>query len=390
MDNFGYKELVLIFLSTMSIVAGAAITPTLPALFDAFSNYSEAELLVKMLLTSTALGVVVGAPFTGYLMDKSGRRGLLIVSMLIYGLSGLTGLFLNSLFIMLIFRFILGISVSGVMTASTALIADYYHGIFRSRMMGYSGAMIAFGGMVSVYLSGVLTEFGWRTPFILYLPTFVLLIGVILYIDEPEIKHKSDMEFQYPIKAMLFAYIVIFIIQGSFYLVPLQLPFYMNSSINASATLVGLAISISNLFGGMISVLFRRIKDRINYEILYFFIFASMGSGYYVISIADSYLIFIVGLILMGLGLGISMPVINLWLVEKIPEQSRGRVLGGLTASYFLGRFFSPLIVQPFVKYGYSALFQIDSVILLAMSILSPLILILFFKNSVVNKLSTF
>lgn len=375
------REWVVVMLATMSIVAGAAITAPLPEIYKAFSHIHNADLLVKFILTTTSIGVAIGAPITGYIMDKSGRRDLLIYSMIIYGLSGISGYFLDSLYVILVFRFILGLSVSGIMTASTALVADYYEGVMRSKMMGYSGAFVAFGGMVSVFLGGYLAEYGWRYPFLLYLFTFVLLFGVLAFINEPEIMLKKITEkIKYPLRHMSIAYGLTFIIQLSFYFIVLQMPFFMRESINSTTTDIGIAIAISNLVGGTASINFRRIQDKLSTRAFFAVIFLSMGAGIGIVGLATTYSHFVLGLMVMGFGLGLSMPQINLWLVLRIPEHARGKILGGLTSTYFLARFISPLVADPFIEFGYPYIFIVDGILL---TLIGLLFVILGRKNAV-------
>lgn len=55
-----------------------------------------------------------------------------------------------------------------------------------------------------------------------------------------------------------------------------------------------------------------------------------MGLGYVTISLAGNYALVVLGLIIAGLGLGLLLPNMNVWLNAKTPISSRGRVLGGL------------------------------------------------------------
>ena len=48
-----------------------------------------------------------------------------------------------------------------------------------------------------------------------------------------------------------------------------------------------------------------------------------------------------------GLGMWAIMPNLSLWLMASTPPTVRGRLVGGMTASVFLGQFLSPLLVQP-------------------------------------------
>ena len=51
---------------------------------------------------------------------------------------------------------------------------------------------------------------------------------------------------------------------------------------------------------------------------------------------------------------------INAWLLSLVPPHRRGRAVGMLTMSFFLGQFFSPILFQPFIVYtGIQGLFLI-------------------------------
>ena len=75
-----------------------------------------------------------------------------------------------------------------------------------------------------------------------------------------------------------------------------------------------------------------------------------MGMGYLIISISDTYIFIILGLITGGAGVGLVMPNSVLWLIALSPVSIRGRIMGNLTTAMFLGQFASPIILQPFIS----------------------------------------
>ena len=117
-----------------------------------------------MPLPLPALFIVIGAPFAGILLDKWGRKPVLIVTLILYGLVGSAGFFLDSLTTILISRAILGLAVAGVMSGFTTLITDYFSGPDLNRFLGYQGAFIGLGGVIFLLAAGFLAEAGWRWP----------------------------------------------------------------------------------------------------------------------------------------------------------------------------------------------------------------------------------
>jgi MFS family permease len=75
-----------------------------------------------------------------------------------------------------------------------------------------------------------------------------------------------------------------------------------------------------------------------------------MGIGYLLIGQASSWPQVLAGLAISGMGLGILMPNMSVWLSSAVPDGMRGRALGGLSTSMFLGQFLSPIVTQPITK----------------------------------------
>jgi MFS family permease len=125
-SNAPMTTIVLLLASTLTAMATAAIAPALPEIKIYFQNVPNIEILVRLTLTIPAFSIAMGAPFMGVIIDKWGRKNLLIVSTILYGVTGSSGFYLNSLLLIFIGRFLLGVAVAGIMTTSTTLIVDYY------------------------------------------------------------------------------------------------------------------------------------------------------------------------------------------------------------------------------------------------------------------------
>jgi len=76
------------------------------------------------------------------------------------------------------------------------------------------------------------------------------------------------------------------------------------------------------------------------------------------------------GLAVSGVGLGLLVPNLNLCLIAETPPMFRGRVLGGLLASLFLGQFFSAVFSQPLIsELGSSSTFGLMGFVLMILSL---------------------
>jgi MFS family permease len=178
-------KMTLLLASTLTVMSGATIAPSLPAMQSHFAAVANSEFWVRLILTVPALFIVIGSPIAGQIVDKLGRKPLLFGSAILYGLAGSSGLWLNSLFAILAGRALLGLAVAGVMVSATTLIADYYQGEARTHFMGLQAAFMGFGGVAFLSVGGFIADLDWRLPFAIYLFAWLLLPGIAIALYEP-------------------------------------------------------------------------------------------------------------------------------------------------------------------------------------------------------------
>ncbi len=117
-------RITLLVASMLTIMASATIAPSLPAMLKHFESVPNSAYWVRLVLTLPALFIAISAPILGILVDSIGRKPLLLIALIVYGLAGSSGLWLESLETIIIGRALLGVSVAGIMIATTVLIAD--------------------------------------------------------------------------------------------------------------------------------------------------------------------------------------------------------------------------------------------------------------------------
>jgi len=337
----------------MTVMAGATIAPSLPEMTKAFPNNPSAETLVKLVLTIPGLLIAVTSPISGWIIDKFGRIKLLAFMLLLYAAAGSAGLYLDTLFEIIISRAFLGIAVGGIMTTAVALIGDYFEGDERQQFLGTQAGIMALSGTVFITFGGVLADISWRYPFAIYLLALVAFPLVLIFLKEPQRatpEQTAQSNSAIP-KLAWTIFVVSFLGMVTFYLMPVQIPFLMQEISEVGNTETALAISSVMLVGGIMSFQYPKLKKRLTHYQIYGITFLFMGIGYLLISAADSYLMTFPGLIFSGLGAGLLMPNSNLCLVTMASPENRGKVLGLLTTFIFLGQFASPLFFQPLVNY---------------------------------------
>jgi MFS family permease len=380
MKNTPLLKITLLLSAMMTMMAGAVVAPSLPQINEVFNSTPHAPLLTRLVITLPALFIAAFSPLYGKLIDKTGRKKWLLFALFLYGISGTSAFFAHSLYQILISRMFLGIAVAGIMTISTTLVGDYFKGAERGQFLGLQGAFISLGGVFFITLAGWFADLSWQAPFLIYLFSIPVLGMASLFLYEPDVEMNDEYDschekviFSYNKGLVGIIYITVFLAIIAFYMVPVQLPFMLKSIEGVSNSMVGYAISVSTFFSAIVSINYQKIKKRFSFPVVYLFAFTLMGLGYFFIAQSNTYNHYLFALAFSGMGVGLLMPTGSLWVMEIAPPFIRGRLIGGVSTSMFLGMFFSPIVVQPFINIeliGYKGAFMLASILLCLFAIL--------------------
>lgn len=349
------RNLTILMGSALSVLAATILAPALPSMLTVFKDVPNADLLVRLVMTTPALFIAIGAPLAGFLLDRLGRKPVLIVGLIVYSVAGSAGFFLDSIYAILISRAILGLSIAAVMSGFTTLIIDYFEGTELNRFMGYQSAFISFGGMGFLFIGGLLADTSWQLVFLVHLVAVIILLSTMLTVNEPERNHAADENgaqrerSAVPYKTLGLIYLTTFVSMLVFFIFPLQIPFYLQGASGIKSSLVGLALSLQGLVAAIIAFQYTRLKQRLSFSTIFFMIFLFFGLNHLILSFTDDYGYAVAALAIGGLGIGLLPANVNVWLASVVPSDIRGRAVGGLTMSLFFGQFLTPIITQPFV-----------------------------------------
>lgn len=370
-----FRNATLLLGGMMPIMAGTAISPSLPKMRVVFQDVSNVDLLVRLVLTFPGLFIALGAPCFGYFLDKWGRKPVLLTAILMFGGFGSACYFVNSLGLLLVFRAMLGLAVAGVMTGFITLIADYFSGPDLNRFMGYQAACMGFGGVLSLTTGGILADISWRAPFLIFCFAFIVFPAALFFLPEPDrdAEKKEGKADYVPFvgRTVAAVYVVAFVGMILFFMIPVQVPFYLMSMGKISHTQIGFTLASMTLTASALSTQYHRVRARFSFRIIFIFLFLMMTLGYTLLYLAPSPGFVVMGLVTVGLGMGFYLPNLNVWLVSLVPLRVRGRAVSGLTTCIFLGQFLSPVLLQPVVsQIGIRAGFGLAAIGLIFLSFL--------------------
>lgn len=360
----------LLLTSCLTIMSMITISASLPDMAVTFAEVKHSELLVKLSLSFPALFIAISASIGGRIIDRLGRLGLLGFSLVLYAIAGTSGYWLDNIYQILAGRALLGICVGLSMTIVTTLIADYYSGRERQKFAGFQIAVMSVAGIIFISIGGILADINWRIPFLLYGASLIILPASLIYLKEPEIKTRENVDIsklRSP-SVIWWVFINVMIMWVLFFIIPIQIPFYLKSIGVEKNALIGIAIAISTLFSAISSFSFARIKDKFNFKQIFGLGYFLMALAYLAIALGNSYTMVLLGMVLAGLGMGVMIPNANVWVMQLAPPEIRGREIGRLTTFWFMGQFLSPILLLPFLEYiSQSQLFFFLAIILAGM-----------------------
>ena len=341
--------MVLVAMTTM--MSNIAIITALPHLKDYFVDQQNIEFLARLMITIPSLAIAFLAPVLGHFIYKVGRQKSALVALFLFGLSGSSGLYLETMDLLLSSRFLLGISIAILMIVSTSLVGDYFKGEARHKFMGIQGAFISLGGVVFVIGGGMLSDINWRYSFAIYMIGFLLIPLVYMYLKDIVVHHDQSNDDENINSNLFIIYLLAFLLMLVFYILPTQIPFLIINHFGASGTLTGAIISTAFISNAIGAITFRKLKIKFSYAQVYLIGMGIISIGFIAIGTVTNVYFFFLTAPIMGFGGGILMTNMTAWMLSRTHHTKRIHGSAYLTSSLFLGQFFSPILLHPIVSF---------------------------------------
>lgn len=365
--------MAILLCSMLMLMGGAAVAPALPMINDVFP---DSEFMVSLIITLPSLAIAVLGFAVGALADRFGKVRVLMVSLIVFVVAGVSGYFIDDLTVMLVGRFILGVGIGGVSATVTALIAEYYMGMDRAKVMSYQSAAMGLGVLVLEFTGGSLAEISWRDPFLVYLIGVPILVLCILSMREP-VRHEQvlneDVKTGQTNKGLVaVCYVTIFTLMLMAFLIPTKIPYYLEG-IGVSSSLVGLFLGIHGIANMVVSLMYRRSVRMTGPFNLIGAGFIVMAVGLALLTVSPTVAMALMTLILTGVGMGMIVPAVANTLASQATASTSGKIMGGYTTSLNLGQFSISLISVPlFALAGssYPGLFLLIGIVALVAGLL--------------------
>ena len=354
----------ILSMSLLTVMAGAAIAPALGIIKAHFSQASE--LTVQLIVSIPALLIIITNLFFISISRRLRTRAIATTGLLLYVAAGAGCFFVDNIYVLLLMRALLGVSVGLIMPLSTGLLAYYFPPEEQARLMGLSAAMNQMGGVVATLLAGLLATIEWNYAFLVYLMGMIALAMVWLWLPDEQLgsANKRGIPFQ-PRQLLKFhpSVVGMFLLMMIFFIFPTNFAIITRQQIvlpTEAVTMIMVGLDVVAFFAGMVfGWLMHTFRQPIKYFAPLFFLLGYAAylvpSEFLMLSSQLSILSILLGSACIGIANGVGVPYLNTIASIKGGKNSATTVMPLLSAALYLGQFLSPLIVMPLSRVLFSA-----------------------------------
>lgn len=334
----------IISIAMATVMAGAAISPALGLIAANFPDTNPT--LIKLVLTAPSLLIIPFSFFSSYLTKRISKRAVVLIGLAIYVISGVGAQFMNTIEMLLAFRFLLGAGVGLVMPLSFTLISDYFKGKEQTKMMGYNTAFSNLGGILTMLLAGYLANINWSAPFNVYWMGLVIFLLVFFYLpkDKPITDSSGAAKAKIPLSVYglaLGACLVMLV----YYAIATNMALYLEESNLGGSEIAGIVVAFTTVGGMVTSIMLVHLETMMKSYLIPISLLI-MGIGFTTLAFAQSIPLVLIGVFCIGFGQGVVFPLINLKTLSAVDPYQSDKVIAIVSSMIYVGQFLSPIVLD--------------------------------------------
>ncbi|HXF95007.1 MAG TPA: MFS transporter [Gemmatimonadales bacterium] len=323
------------------------------------ASFGVPLVLVTLIISSNTVSQLIAAPVTGHLIDRWGRRPLLIAALALRGATCFAIFFAGSYLEFLIYEFIGGVGVSMWVTSSTVLVADMSVAANRGRVVAARNIASRIGFVTGPFVAAAIAGLAdLRWVFIFNGITKVLILAIVFWLvgeTRPEAAAGASrpratldrtafamfLSRQFLAIAVV-AWAVAMMTQGLFQSL---FPLYLQTEKGFSTGEVGHLIAIAGVATLLVSMPNGYVVDAFGRKL-------TLIPGLVVLGLSAPLLVWIGAgdlltavavMVLYGIGEGVCFGASQAYAMDLAPEQRRGAFLGVWSLVSHAGAAFGPV-----------------------------------------------
>ncbi len=348
-----YQESQFQIIVGVSLVAFMGIPSITPAFPKIVQDLDISPQMVGLLITAFTLPNVLLGPILGVLADRVGRKLILVTSLIVFSLAGMSCAAAADFYFLLAMRCLQGAGAASLVFLSVTLIGDFYSGQQRTTAMGYQASAISFGTALYPLLGGVLAIWGWNYPFLL--AGLGIPVGIWVWTSLPLAKPKAQQSLTAYVRQALGhirgrQFIGLFASTITTFILlcgtcATYFPILIQRQFDTSPLIVGLFLSILFATVTLTASQFNRLVKHYPQVRLIQWSFLLYAIALVVMPLLHDLRSLLVPVVIYGVALGIGLPSIQNLLAELTPPDCRAAVMSLNGAVLGLGQAFGPILL---------------------------------------------
>jgi MFS family permease len=347
-----FAIIVMLSGTTFTALVATVLAPVMHGMALHFSRYGHGDLVAYGMATVPSIGIMVGGPLTGRVIERTGTRNFLICILILFALTGSAGLWLDNVWVLIGARFLVGIAGAGIVTATLIMIGEYFTPEMRARMLGYQGAVGAAAAFTIFQLSGQLADFGgWRAPFALYLTALPILLAALAIPpkgDRPVVRREGAAPFAGLVPLLPTLSLIVALFAAS-YMSTLHISFLLTADGVARPSVSADVLSAGAVMVALGSAIYGPVRLRLGERWSVRLSALLLGVGIATMAATHAPLVVGLGCAIAGLGTGLVNPTVNNMLIARSSAETRGTALGLGYSARYVGNFLNPWLVKPLI-----------------------------------------
>jgi MFS transporter, DHA1 family, multidrug resistance protein len=187
---------VLLSVMMISLIIQAAnfsIQPLLALYVSELTGAANLAFLAGLAFSATGFGNMLATRQWGKLGDKIGHERVLFILLILAGIMFIPQAFASSLWQLVIFRFIFGISVGGLIPCMTAYIRQVVPLTVQGEVLGYNVSFRYLGNVIGPTMGGMLSGFFGISTVFLITSCLFFISATILWVSIHRSSERVDM-----------------------------------------------------------------------------------------------------------------------------------------------------------------------------------------------------
>lgn len=173
---------IIFVLGMLSAFGPLSIDMYLPALPNLVNDLNCNTSLAQLSLTACLFGIALGQLVAGPISDVRGRRGPLLVGMVIYVFSSFMCVFASSIWLLIVMRFIQGLAGSTGIVISRAMARDLYSGAEMTRFFSMLMLVNGVAPILAPIFGGQILQFtSWRGVFVVLAGVGIFMLVAVFF-----------------------------------------------------------------------------------------------------------------------------------------------------------------------------------------------------------------